>query len=93
MLRNRERALTPSPSVVFTFGLVVESIKEFRGASIIGKFPRCSCVYFVTMLIASLGGHGAYVQCKHVYHILYMIIFCELTKEFIHYYMWSWDEV
>jgi hypothetical protein len=33
VLQARERALTPYPSVVFTFGFVVESIKEFGGAS------------------------------------------------------------
>jgi len=33
VLRVRERTLTPSPSIVFTFGLVVESIKELAGAS------------------------------------------------------------
>jgi len=32
VLRTKERALTPS-SDVFTFGLVVESIKELGGAS------------------------------------------------------------
>jgi hypothetical protein len=33
MLRARERTRTPYPSIVFTFGLVVESIKKFGGAS------------------------------------------------------------
>ncbi len=33
MLRARERTPTPYPSIVFTFGLVVESIKEFGGVS------------------------------------------------------------
>jgi hypothetical protein len=32
VLRAREHASTPSPSVVFFFGLVVESIKELGGA-------------------------------------------------------------
>ncbi len=59
----------------------------------IGNFPRCSCVYFVIMLLSSTRGHGVYVQCKHVYHILKMIMFCGLTKEFIHHCTWSWDEV
>jgi hypothetical protein len=59
----------------------------------IGNFPKCSCVYFVKMLAKSLGAHGVYVQCKHVYHILQTIMFCGLTKEFIHYCTWSWDEV
>jgi hypothetical protein len=45
------------------------------------------------MLAGSLGGHGAYVQCKHVNHILQTIFFGGLTKEFIHYYTWNWDEV
>jgi hypothetical protein len=33
MLRTRERTPTLFPSVVFTFGLIVESIKELGGAS------------------------------------------------------------
>jgi hypothetical protein len=36
----------------------------------IGNFPKCSCVYFVIMLVGSLGDCGVYVQCKHVYHVL-----------------------
>jgi len=32
VLQARECAPTPSPSIVFTLGLVVESIKEFEGA-------------------------------------------------------------
>ncbi len=36
----------------------------------IGNFLGCSCVYFMTMLVGSLGGPRTYVQCKHVYHIL-----------------------
>jgi hypothetical protein len=51
----------------------------------IGNFLGCSCVYFVTMLATSLGGHGAYVQCKHVYHVLQMIMFSGFIKKFIHY--------
>jgi hypothetical protein len=39
VLRARERALIPSPSVVFTFRFTVESIKELEGASltVLGK--------------------------------------------------------
>jgi hypothetical protein len=33
VLRARERAPTPSLFTVFTFGLEVESIKEFEGVS------------------------------------------------------------
>jgi hypothetical protein len=35
----------------------------------LGNFLGCSCVYFIRMLVGSLGGRGAYLQCKHVYHI------------------------
>jgi hypothetical protein len=38
-------------------------------------------------------GRGVYVQQKCVYHVLQMIMFCGLTKEFIHHCTWSWDEV
>jgi hypothetical protein len=34
MLQARELTSTPSPFVVFTFELIVESIKELGGASI-----------------------------------------------------------
>jgi hypothetical protein len=34
VLQAREHAPTPSSSIVFTFGLVVESIKELGGASL-----------------------------------------------------------
>jgi hypothetical protein len=33
MLRARERALTPFPFVVFSFGFAIESIKELGDAS------------------------------------------------------------
>ncbi len=36
VLRAKERVPTPSPSIIFTFGLAVESIKELRGVSILG---------------------------------------------------------
>jgi hypothetical protein len=38
MLLIKEHTLTLSPSVVFTFGLTVESIKELGGASTILHF-------------------------------------------------------
>ncbi len=59
----------------------------------IGNFLGCSCVFFVRMLTSFLGSHGLYVHCKHVYHVLQMIMFSGLTKKFIHYCTWSWDEV
>jgi hypothetical protein len=40
MLRAKEHTSTPFPSIVFTFGLVVESIKELRGASIVHELAN-----------------------------------------------------
>jgi hypothetical protein len=44
------------------------------------------------MLAASLGERGAWVQCKHLYHIL-QYMYCGQFENFIHYPMWNWDEV
>ncbi len=60
----------------------------------IGNYPNCSYIYIFIMLTTSLGRHHAWVQCKHIlYHILQNIIYYGHTKKFIHYPMWSWDEV
>jgi hypothetical protein len=45
-------------------------LDDQRNDVTIGNFPRCSCVYFVRMLVGSLGGHGVYVHYKHVYYVL-----------------------
>jgi hypothetical protein len=44
MLGVRERAPIPFPFVVFNFGLVVESIKEFRGASRTLSIPHTTLI-------------------------------------------------
>jgi len=59
----------------------------------IGNYLGCSCIYFVIMSASSLGGHGAWVQCKHMYYILQNIIYCGQAKKIIHYPMWSWDKL
>jgi len=33
----------------------------------IGNHPCCFCIYFIVISTASLGRHGAWVQCKHMY--------------------------
>jgi hypothetical protein len=38
VLRAKERDPTPYPSIVFTFGFTIESIKEFGGA--LGRLPK-----------------------------------------------------
>jgi hypothetical protein len=35
VLRAKERTPTPYPFIVFTFGLTIESIKEFGGALVV----------------------------------------------------------
>jgi hypothetical protein len=40
MLLTRERTSTPFPSIVFTFGLAIESIKELKGASIVHELTN-----------------------------------------------------
>jgi hypothetical protein len=59
----------------------------------IGNFPKCSCVYLVTMLVGFLGDDKVYVQCKHVYHVLKKVMFYGLIEEFMYHYTWSWNEV
>jgi hypothetical protein len=50
MLRAKERTPTPYPSIVFTFGLVVESIKEVGGVS---HFLIQPVIFIVTQQLAS----------------------------------------
>ncbi len=58
-----------------------------------GNYPSCFYLNFVTMVAYSLGGHGAWVQCKHIYHVLCTIMYCGPIEDFIHYCTWSWEEV
>jgi type III secretory pathway component EscU len=63
--------------------------------SVLVNFHACDnyCIYFIVTLIISLGIHGAWVQCKHLYHILQNIMYYGQFEEFIHYPTWNWDEV
>ncbi len=42
---------------------------------LIGNYTCCSCIYFIDMDIIFLGRRGAWVQCKHLYHILQNIMY------------------
>jgi len=44
MLQAREHIPTPYPFVIFTFGLIVESIKEFGGVSTRFSYDRLKCL-------------------------------------------------
>jgi hypothetical protein len=45
------------------------------------------------MMTISLGDHGKWVHCKHMYNILQNVMFCELMQMFIHRLAWTWDKV
>ncbi len=57
MLQAREHALIPSPYVVFTFGLAIESIKEFGGASITIQGNNIIRTILVTKKLGALTKH------------------------------------
>jgi hypothetical protein len=46
VLQARERIPTPYPFVIFTFGLIVESIKEFGGVSTQFSYDWLKCLVF-----------------------------------------------
>jgi hypothetical protein len=50
------------------------------------KFSWMFIYILCPMLATFLGSRGAYVQCKHVHHVLQRIMLCGFTKEFIHHY-------
>jgi hypothetical protein len=54
VLRAKERAPTPYPSNVFTFGLVVESIHEFGGASM-PTWKHCWLLFWNEKRLRKLG--------------------------------------
>jgi hypothetical protein len=39
----------------------------------IGSFPECSCEYFKDMATKSLGKHGGWASCKHLYFVFTII--------------------
>ncbi len=68
-----------------------ENCKQYE--VIIGNFPTYTCIDFVLMMTCSLGIHGKWVHCKHLYYILQQVMLCGLMKTFIHHPTWSWNEV
>jgi hypothetical protein len=63
MLRIRERVPIHSPSIVSTFGFVVESIKELKGAS--------HEDYFYSIIITPI---ITYWFIKHFLHLTYVLV-------------------
>jgi hypothetical protein len=69
VLRAKERAQTPSPFVVFTFGLIVESIKELGGALDIMEIP----IIHVHIMFMHCDSIKKFVTCK-VHHVVACIV-------------------
>ncbi len=69
----------------------IEKCKQYK--VIINNFHAYICIDFVLMMIGSLGAHGKWVHCKHLYYILQDVTLCGLMETFIHHLTWSWNEV
>jgi hypothetical protein len=61
VLQAKECTQTPSPSIIFFFGLAVEAIKEFKGASL-QKHEEKKKIKVLFQLVVNL----KYFQCEHV---------------------------
>jgi hypothetical protein len=88
VLQTKEHALTPSPFVVFTFGLVVESIKELGGASI-------------SMLVVRLAFKIDVLKMEHAFQMgyregdkMFYVFFTNWQKEekFVVDHIHHWDD-
>ena len=60
----------------------------------IGTFPECSCVFFKDMVTKSLGKHGKWASCKHLYFVFTVIGSLNSKRDaFIHAPSFSFNEV
>ena len=60
----------------------------------IGTFPECSCQNFKDMATKSLGKHGRWASCKHLYFVFTVIGSLKSERDaFIHAPTFSFNEV
>jgi hypothetical protein len=60
----------------------------------IGTFLECSCEYFIDMATKSLGKHGGWASCKHLYFVFTVIGTLKSDRDaFIHAPTFSFNEV
>jgi hypothetical protein len=60
----------------------------------IGTFLECSCEYFKDMATKSLGKHGGWTSCKHLYFVFTVISSLKSERDaFIHAPTFSFNEV
>jgi hypothetical protein len=90
--------LLPINIPIFGYGWIyhiisslIENHKQYQ--VMVGKFPTCICINFVSMMIGSLGGCGKWVHWKHLYYILQNVMLCGLMEMFIHHLASNWDKV
>jgi hypothetical protein len=61
---------------------------------IINSFPECSCQLFKDMAAKSLGKHGQWANCKHLYFFFTVIGNLDSNRDaFIHVPSFSFNEV
>jgi hypothetical protein len=61
---------------------------------IIGCYPTCTCIDFVSMLSSSIEKKGKCVPCKHLYFIFAKRMSCDSKIDiFTHQPTLSWNEV
>jgi hypothetical protein len=70
------------------------SQQPFSHLARVGSFPDCSCEYFKDMAAKSLGKHGQWTNCKHLYFIYTIIGNLDSNRDaFIHAPSFSFNEV
>jgi hypothetical protein len=60
---------------------------------IVGCYPTCTCIDFISMLASSIGKEGKYVSCKHLYFIYAKRTNCNAKKFFIHQPTLNWNAI
>ncbi len=83
----------PTLGYGWIYHIISSSIANHKQYEVmVGKFPTCICINFVSMMIGSLGGYGKWVHCKHLYYILQNVMLCGLMERSIHQLTWSWTK-
>jgi hypothetical protein len=79
VLQTRDRAPTPSPFNVFTFGLAIESIKEFEGMSVtvesLINSNLVQCMFVIAMMEIGVLGASNYVIHPFEQHYMSLFLF------------------
>jgi hypothetical protein len=84
--QNRKVTMIPHPGFGCIISLDSEAPPKVQQYLItIGSFPDYSCEYFKDMATKSLGKHGGWASCKHLYFVFTII--GSLTPKEMHSYM------